>query len=295
MLARRILMLLTVLAAAFAVPSGAASAWTPTPERVVFVSGANGKCRIFTMNPDGSGRVGPLPGGLDPAFSPGGGEIAYVSGKPGDSSEVWLMNADGSNPHPITFDAVEYVRSPAWSSDGNSIVFQRSVGYADPSKVDHDLHMIQRVAGGGWSAETSIVSTPAWEYSPAIAPDGRIAYVSDPDGSGPKETDIWLTDATGSSLTPLVTKAGAETHPSWSSDGSQLTYSRSYVYSYNLATGTETALTTKGATYPDWSTTRNEIIFTSGGDLHRLDLTRSPSRTTNLTRASKTNDLDGDW
>lgn len=293
MSARTYLLLTALVVGTISLTAHGASAYTTTSGRVVFVSGASGNCRIFTMNPDGSGRVGPLPGGLDPHFSPGGGEIAYVSGKPGDAGEVWLMNADGSNPHQITFDAVEYVRSPVWSADGNSIVFQRSVGYANPSTVDHDLHVIQRESAG-WSVETSLVSSRAWEYAPAIAPDGRIAYVSDPDGTGPNETDIWMRDTDGTTAA-LVAKAGAENMPSWSSDGTKLAYSRFYVYSYSFETKTETALTTKGGTDPDWSTTGNEIIYTSGADLYRLDMTRSPWRTTDISKRNKTADLMADW
>lgn len=73
---------------------------------------------VHRLNPDGSGRVRltktPLYAVVDsprqwnnvaPAFSPDGGEIAYLTDRTG-RWEVWVMNVDGSNQHPMFADAV---------------------------------------------------------------------------------------------------------------------------------------------------------------------------------------------
>src|SRR4051794_20444190 len=49
------------------------------------------------------------------------GKIVFVSDR-GGTSDLWVMNADGSSPVQLTNDAVSE-RSPKWSPDGSKIAF----------------------------------------------------------------------------------------------------------------------------------------------------------------------------
>jgi hypothetical protein len=82
--------------------------------------GGNQGYDIFRLNRDGSGRVRltqtPLwvpvtPGdhklwnNVSPAWSPDGSQIAFLTDRTG-RWEIWVMNTDGSNPHPLFSDTV---------------------------------------------------------------------------------------------------------------------------------------------------------------------------------------------
>src|SRR3954469_6715957 len=73
--------------------------------------GANGRIAvatadgIATLNSDGSGFAQLTNGrDSDPAWSPDGSEIAFQRRADG-SSDIYVMNADGSGPHAVTADA----------------------------------------------------------------------------------------------------------------------------------------------------------------------------------------------
>lgn len=66
-----------------------------------------------------------LPFDSQPAFSPDGGGIAFLSDRSGNEN-LWVSNVDGSNPRQIThIDGDPILTSPAWSSDGKTIFVSR--------------------------------------------------------------------------------------------------------------------------------------------------------------------------
>ena len=58
----------------------------------------------------------------DPAWSPDGKRIAFVSDRDGNF-EIYVMNADGSRQTRLTSNSATD-RNPAWSRDGRQIIFQ---------------------------------------------------------------------------------------------------------------------------------------------------------------------------
>jgi Tol biopolymer transport system component len=58
-----------------------------------------------------------------PAWSPDGTRIAFMGGPDGPTEyDIWVMNADGSNPVQLT-DSPGPDWWPAWSPDGTRIAF----------------------------------------------------------------------------------------------------------------------------------------------------------------------------
>ncbi|MCB0127192.1 MAG: PD40 domain-containing protein, partial [Caldilineaceae bacterium] len=72
------------------------------------------------------GALTPITGGLDPALSPDGTQIAFTR-IGGNAGGVYLINSDGSDER-LIYKAAEQLMSPKWSPDGNWIVFSRSNG-----------------------------------------------------------------------------------------------------------------------------------------------------------------------
>jgi Tol biopolymer transport system component len=60
---------------------------------------------------------------IEPNFSPDGKKIAFASTRSG-SMEIWVCDADGSNPRQMTSMGGSRTGNPKWSPDGNTILFE---------------------------------------------------------------------------------------------------------------------------------------------------------------------------
>ena len=65
-----------------------------------------------------------------PVWSPDGTKIAFIHADDFDfdadapvNEQVWVMDADGGNPHPLTSDNVPHDQVPDWSPDGSKIAY----------------------------------------------------------------------------------------------------------------------------------------------------------------------------
>lgn len=80
--------------------------------------------QIFTMDSNGYNRKQLTQSGenYDPAWSPGGDKIAFISNRTG-STELWVMNKDGSGQKSLTSMGASRANNPIWSRDGQRILF----------------------------------------------------------------------------------------------------------------------------------------------------------------------------
>src|SRR5437016_1595193 len=141
----------------------------------------------------------------DPAFSPDGSRIAFVTQRDGNP-EIYVMNADGTGVTRVTNDPQGDGR-PAFAPDGQSIVFHssRPAGKQEIWAVNLD--------GTGLTQLTR----DSVNFSPAVSPDGQtIAYVSVRD----KNYDIWLMGRDGSNQRAFTrSPQQKETEPRFMRDG----------------------------------------------------------------------------
>ena len=76
---------------------------------------------------------------ITPVWSPDGRKIAFSSDRDGDN-EIYVMNADGTNPIQLTHNMLEIDIAPSWSAGGRKIAFSsyNHVLYADVYVMNAD-------------------------------------------------------------------------------------------------------------------------------------------------------------
>lgn len=83
--------------------------------------GSNLKQITFTVSPQPIDRGFPLPGNINPVWSPNSDKIAYVSYENG-SPDIFTINPDGTGNKRLT-DTPLRDEYPAWTKDGDYIIF----------------------------------------------------------------------------------------------------------------------------------------------------------------------------
>ncbi len=160
---------------------------------------------IAVLSALGGGGIpltGPSTRDSEPAWHPGGTKIAFTSERDGHS-EIYLMDADGSNEVRLTYSASS--SQAAWSPDGTKIAFttQGQVYAMDPNGTNPVSLTNSQASGAAWS------------------PDGtKIAFESNRDGT----SDIYVMDANGSNQIRITNDAEFEARPTWSPDGTQIAF-----------------------------------------------------------------------
>jgi Tol biopolymer transport system component len=146
-----------------------------------------------------------------PAVAPGEDRVAFASNRTGEN-EIWVADADGSNPQQVTFHRGPVVMAPAWSPDGKRLAFSSEVG------GNRDIYVV-RPDG---SQSTRITTAPSEETNPTWSPDGRWIYFrSDQAGAG----HFWKVPAAGG--TPIRVTMGEALRGFPSPDGRLLYFVRS--------------------------------------------------------------------
>ena len=83
---------------------------------------------LYTV-PTSGGEAKRIMGGLSfesqPKFSPDGKKIVFISDSSG-AENLWLADADGSNPKPLTKGRNTQFLSPSWTADGNYVIASKS-------------------------------------------------------------------------------------------------------------------------------------------------------------------------
>jgi Tol biopolymer transport system component len=296
---------LTKLTAANVVSAN--QAWSPDGSKVVFEStralngndanNAHFNRNIWVVDADSSDPT-PLTNltasgasSTNPAWSPDGSKIAFASTAALDGSDaangtsnVWVMNADGSNLRPLTNLTTPNTFSftPIWSPDGSRVAFRsaRALNGDDQINTNNVFNTwVVNADGSNPIPLTKLTALNADVLGQAWSPDGsKIAFQSARalDGSDAAiptvNENIWVMNADGSRQTPLtqLTATNASsTEPVWSKDGTKILFISSRMLD--------------GSNAADPNVTRNIWLMNSDGS--------SPAPLTKLTGGAAMLDL----
>jgi Tol biopolymer transport system component len=177
---------------------------TATSDEIYVVPASGGSPQALTTCSD----IGPSCFNDYPVWSPDGTKIAFIHADRTDAGgrpvneQVWVMEANGSNPTQLTFDAVSHDQVPDWSPDGSAIAYEDG----DPGS---GRIFIMNADGSG---QHPVSSGPGNDFGPAWSPDGhQIAFVRDTGGA---ERSVLVMNPDGSGV-HAVAPLGRQLVPAW--------------------------------------------------------------------------------
>ena len=275
--------------------------WSPDGKRLLFLSDDGSGLDLWTMNPDGTGRMRlteggrilPFPGlsGYGADWSADSGRIVYTSclfdnsavwegfvattaeGSPAvnlsairKDADIWIMDADGGNKKQLTTGGDALL--PLWQPHGDRIA------YLSDTSGKSEIWTVQSDGTG----KTQVTSGEGDVSGYSWSPDGnRIACVVAAPPRTLPEFSLWVIESDGSGLEQLTT-GNRDRTPVWSPDGARIAFrseSRDQKLWVMESDGSGLApLDPDNPAYmmQQWSPDGRTIVVSDGNDLYAIRL-----------------------
>jgi imidazolonepropionase-like amidohydrolase/Tol biopolymer transport system component len=255
---------------------------------------------IYTI-PVKGGKATLLSGGraydVQPRYSPDGKQISYTSDHDGGDN-IWVMNAEGSNKHPVTKETFRLLNNASWSPDGQYLVARKHFT-ASRSLGAGEMWLYNKNGGEGIQLiKRKNDQQDAGE--PIISPDNKYVYWSEDVTPGPsfqynKDPNqgiyaIKRLNRTTGEIETVTGGAGGACRPQISPDGKLMAFVKrirlkSVLYLQNLQTGEEWPVYDELShdqqetwaifgVYPNfaWTPDNKSLIFYAKGKIWNLDI-----------------------
>ena len=235
---------------------------------------------------------------VQPRFSPDGARIAFTSDR-GGADNLWVMNADGSDPRAVTTETFRLVNGPAWTPDGEYLLGRKH--FTSTRSLGAGEVWMYHVSGGAGLQLTKRKNDQQDQGNEiALSPDGRYVYFSEDVSPGPffqynKDPNgqiyvIRRLDRETGEIKNLITGNGGSVRPQPSPDGKHVAFVRrvrgkSVLYVYDLDSGAQRPIFDGLShdqqeawaifgVYPafDWTPDGQSVILWAQGKLWRVNV-----------------------
>jgi hypothetical protein len=198
---------------------------------VAFQSYRDEGWNVFSMNADGSGQLDltntkePVLN-FEPTWSPDGSKVAFMrQGLTPSEQDIWVVDANGSNPVDLTKSPEVNETSPEFSPDGSKIVYI-STGPEACCSIHYNNDIWIMDADGSNQTPLTTTDYPTQNVAPTWSPDGlEIAYsVSETPSAA--DNGIHLMNANGTNQHRLLPEGSPVSTNvlAWSPDGTKIAY-----------------------------------------------------------------------
>jgi Tol biopolymer transport system component len=257
--------------------------WEIDSSKIVFESTRDSNFEIYTMDPDGTNVTRLTTNAVDnvdderPAWSPNHKRIVFDSNRDrkGQHSDIYVMNADGSEVTPLTRGPEgAFNGNASWSPDGTKIVFESTrTGTSEIYTMDADGTNERQLTRDGEKVPGTAAADPVWSV------DDEIAFASRISGNW----QIYVMNADGRGRVRLTDNQATELGPAWSPDGEKLLFhsdrnGHSQIWIMNADGSDQRPVTDSplGDYNPTWAPDGHDIAFqrTQPGDIYVADLDR---------------------
>jgi imidazolonepropionase-like amidohydrolase/Tol biopolymer transport system component len=291
----------------------------PSPAKKVTITTNEGTWMNLDLSPDGKtivfdllgdiysmpvtgGKATLLSGGkaweIQPRFSPDGKQISYTSDRDGGDN-IWIMNSDGSNKHPVTKETFRLLNNASWTPDGQFLVARKH--FTGTRSLGAGEMWLYHKTGGEGIQLTKRKNDQQDAGEPVVSPDGNYVYWSEDVTPGPffqynknPYEGIYAIKRLNRQTGDIETVAGGPggaCRPQLSPNGKLMAFVKrvrlkSVLYIHNLNTGEEWPVYDELShdqqetwaifgVYPNfaWTPDNNNLIFYAKGKIWNLDIT----------------------
>lgn len=237
---------------------------------------------------------------IEPAISPDGSEIAFVSDR-GGISNIWVMDSNGENLRQVSQEKANLIHAPKWSPDGNYLVAMKGI-MSSRSIPAGEIWMYHKSGGDGLKIKGRVNGKADQQNiaDPVFSHDGKYLYYTQNTVPGaqfeynrdPLKGIFAITryDRETGEETRFISGTGGAIVPTPSPDGKHIAFIRRVkdktgLFLKDLTTGEEQPLTLElerdmqegfGSegyyAYFDWMPDSQSIVYWTGGTFHKIDI-----------------------